>query len=148
MCFVFHLRFLAKTLLNKTVALFGQASVVAVGMSKKKEINQKPKKTSSIKFIVVHTRLRFVLMGQMFAPFGQWMKSTRLDSNRLVSFRLSICTICECSFIFRLFVDVTFNGAWATTDSSNICNCFSMEMTLKLVSTCPNDEEEEEAHPK
>lgn len=58
-----------------------------------------------------------------------------IDSNRLASFRLSICTICECSFIFRVFVDVTFNGVWATTDSSNICNCFSMEMTLKLVST-------------
>lgn len=56
-----------------------------------------------------------------------------IDSNRLASFRLSICTICECSFIFRVFVDVTFNGVWATTDSLNICNCFSMEMTLKLV---------------
>lgn len=63
--------------------IFGQdylkqnGGVVWTGLSgcrwhvKKKEINQKPKKTSSIKFIVVHTPLRCVLMGQMFAPFGQ-----------------------------------------------------------------------------
>lgn len=89
-----------------------------------KKLKQKPKTNFKYK---IYCRCNLFL-------WAVWSMN-EIDSNRLASFRLSICTICECSFIFRVFVDVTFNGVWATTDSSNICNCFSMEMTLKLVST-------------
>lgn len=126
-------------------AIFGQDSprqnggVVWTGLSgcrwhvqkNNKKLKQKPKTNFKYKIYSCSHAAAICFCG----PFGQWMKSTRIVSPRLVSFRLSICTICECSFIFRVFVDVTFNGVWATTDSSNICNCFSMEMTLKLVST-------------
>lgn len=127
---MFHLRFLAKTLLDKTVALFGQASVVAVGMSKKnnKKLKQKPKTNFKYKIYSCSHAAAICFCG----PFGQWMKSTRIVSPRFVClFAQFVSALLFC----RVFVDVTFNGVWATTDSSNICNCFSMEMTLKLVST-------------